>query len=224
MVDYLMLIIACAVFVGSHFLMSHSWRAAMVKAFGNNGFLGVYSLVSLGSLIWMVLAFSDAPTGTTYWDMGDTGWIISSLLTLLGAVLYSGSMSANPALPSPSAQRYSARKPVGVFLVTRHPMMWSFALWGIAHILIAPRSENFIFLGSIIFLALVGAKAQEEKKAPLMGAKWDSWLRSTSYWPSLSGFVRVGPLPWVSGIVIWVIATWAHGFFDVPAAGLFRWL
>ena len=45
------LIIASAAFVGTHFLMSHPLRAPMVKALGEKGFAGVYSLVSLAAIV-----------------------------------------------------------------------------------------------------------------------------------------------------------------------------
>jgi uncharacterized membrane protein len=117
----------------------------------------------------------------------------------------------------------AAQQPFGVFKVTRHPMMWGFALWGVAHILVAPRVDNFIFAGSIIFLALVGAKAQEIKKAKLMGVEWDAWLRKTSYGLQLSALGRVGFGPWIAGLLLWAVATWAHPYLGFAGAGLFRW-
>ena len=221
---YWMLIIASFAFVASHFAMSHTLRPTMVKMFGRAGFLAVYSLISLGLLIWMVMAFRSVPAGQTLWNAGDILWAISSIITLFAAVLYAGSLSGNPALPSPGAAELAARTPTGVFKVTRHPMMWSFALWGIAHILIAPRADIFIFIGRIIFLALAGSVAQEHKKSKVMGVEWESWLRKTTYWPRLSKLLNVGLANWVIGFVIWLLATWAHNFFGPYAAGIFRWL
>ena len=164
---YASLVTASAVFVGTHFLMSHPLRARMVAAFGNGGFLGVYSLISLATFGWMIWAFRNVPSGEVFWAPTDAIWVVASIVTLLAAVFYCGSMIGNPALPNPDSNAGSAlaaKTPTGMFLVTRHPMMWSFALWGVGHILVAPRTDNFIFVGSIIFLALVGAKAQERKK------------------------------------------------------------
>ncbi len=220
---YLGLLLACAVFIGSHFLMSHPLRAPLVKALGANGFLGVYSLVSLASFIWMIFAFRAAPSDAPLWAATDAVWIVASLLTLLAAIFYSGSMGGNPALPAPGAEKLAAQKPRGMFLVTRHPMMWSFALWGIAHMLVAPRPDSLIFVGSIVFLALVGAKAQEGKKTANMGMAWQGWQARTSYWPRLSKLFSIGALPWIAGIAIWLVATWAHNFFGGYGAGIFRW-
>lgn len=180
MSDYLLLAAASILFVGSHFLMSHPWRAHMVWRFRANGFLGLYSLVSLATFGWMLVEFGRAPKGSALWPASDAVWIVASVLTLVAAVLFSGSFVRNPSLPGvPDAM--AGQKPFGVFKATRHPMMWGFALWGIAHILVAPRIDNFIFAGSLVFLALVGSNAQEIKKRKLMGVEWDAWLRRTHF-------------------------------------------
>ena len=146
---------ASLAFVGTHFALSHPLRAPLVARLGEKGFLPVYSLVAFATLGWMILAFRAAPTADLP-GSGEIGWIASTLLTIPALLLFLGSLRNNPALPAPGAMAAAAREPAGVFAVTRHPMMWGFALWGIAHILVAPRIDNFIFSGSLVFLALVG--------------------------------------------------------------------
>jgi uncharacterized membrane protein len=221
--EYLMLCLACLAFVGSHFLMSHPLRAGMVQAFKPGGFALAYSAVSLALFYWMIVEFNAAPKAAILWPVGDVIWGAASLLTLIAAILFVGSFVRNPSFPGAS-DKAVVQDPFGVFMVTRHPMMWSFALWGVAHILVAPRVDNFIFAGSIIFLALAGAKAQESKKAKLVGVEWDAWLRKTNYGLRLSGLFRTGALPWLAGALLWVAVTWAHNFFGIYGAGLFRWI
>ena len=219
---YLPLAAACIAFVGTHFLMSHPLRAMLVYRLRGNGFALLYSAVSLGLLYWMITAFVQAPKEGYFWPVGDVLWGVTSALTLIAGVLFSGSFIRNPALPGvPDA--LAAQEPAGVFKVTRHPMMWGFALWGIGHILIAPRIDSFLFAGSIVFLALVGSKGQEIKKKKLAGVEWDSWLRRTHFWPRLSALPLVGVGPWIAGIVLWLVATWSHPFMGVAGAGIFRW-
>ncbi len=222
MSEYLLLAAASIMFVGSHFLMSHPLRMHMVRKFSANGFLGIYSLVSFATFGWMLLEFGRAPKGDALWPASDAVWIVASVLTLVAAVLFSGSFIRNPALPGvPDAM--AGQAPFGVFKATRHPMMWGFALWGVAHILVAPRIDNFIFAGSLVFLALVGSKAQEIKKRKLMGAQWDGWLRRTQFAVHPVALFQVGIGPWIAGIILWAAATWAHPYWNVAGAGLFRW-
>ncbi len=224
MSGYFLLIISCFAFVGSHFAMSHTLRRTMIRTFGKGGFMAAYSLISIAFFALMIYAFVNVPKYLPMWQSGDIVWIIASILTFIAAILFSGSMIGNPSLPSPASADLAMRTPAGVFRATRHPMMWSFALWGLAHILVAPRLDNLIFAGSIIFLALAGAKAQEIKKANMMGVEWEMWLRRTSFFPRLTGFVRIPILYWIIGLVTWLAATWAHAYFAVPPAGLFRWI
>ena len=223
MSEYLMLILASIAFVGSHFLMSHPIRVAMIRTLKPGGFALAYSAISLVLFYWMVVEFNAAPKGMAFWPVEDALWGIASLLTLIAAILFVGSLVRNPSFPGAS-EKIAAQELFGVFKVTRHPMMWSFALWGVAHILVAPRVDNFIFAGSIIFLALVGAKAQELKKAKLAGVEWDVWLRRTSYGLQLPMLLRAGALPWIAGIILWAAATWGHQYLGVYGAGIFRWI
>lgn len=218
-----MLILATVAFVGSHFWMSHSLRAKFVGKFGEGGFAAIYSVVSLALFFWMIVEFRSAPKDAPYWVVGDILWAVASALTLLAAVLFVGSLVRNPSLPGAS-ENLASQKPQGVFRVTRHPMMWGFALWGIAHILVAPRTDNFIFCGGIILLALVGSKAQERKKARVIGVGWGTWLRQTSFFPRLTGLGQIGPIPWIAGTALWAVATWGHNFFGAYGAGIFRWI
>lgn len=220
--DYLALIAASLSFVGSHFLMSHPLRTSLVRRFGANGFMVVYSAISLITFAWMIIAFGRAPKADGLWPVGDIVWVAASVLTLIAAVLFAGSFIRNPSLPGvPDA--LAAQSPSGVFKATRHPMMWGFALWGVGHILVAPRIDNFIFSGSIVFLALAGSKAQEIKKRNLMGGQWAKWLRRTHFFVRPVALLRAGIGPWGAGILIWIIATWAHPYWGVGGAGLFRW-
>ena len=223
MSEYLKLILASLLFVGAHFLMSHPLRKEMVRIFRANGFALVYSIISLLTFGWMIFEFNSAPKAEPYWLAGNVIWIAASVLTLMAAVLFVGSLVRNPSLPGAS-EKPASQKPFGAYRVTRHPMMWSFALWGIAHIIVAPRPDNFIFVGSIIFLALVGAKAQELKKAKLVGVEWDVWLRQTSFGLRLGQLASVGVTLWLSGILLWLVASWAHQYLGGFAAGIFRWI
>ncbi len=218
-----MLIFATLAFVGTHFLMSHPMRANFVRRFGEGGFAIIYSVVSLAMFFWVIIEFGRAPKEAPNWAVGDILWAVSSALTILAAVLFTGSLVRNPSLPGAS-DNLAAQKPSGVFRVTRHPMMWGFALWGVAHVIVAPRTDNFIFCGGIIFLALVGSKAQERKKARMIGVGWGTWLRQTSFFPQVAALPKIGPVPWVAGLILWAIATWGHQYFGGYPAGLFRWL
>ena len=220
------LIGAALAFVGSHFALSHPWRAPLVKRLGAGGFAGFYSLVALITLGWMVMAFRAVPHQQMLpWDgSGALPWGLASTLMLAASVLLVGSFRGNPALPAPGAAALARRRPNGVFRITRHPMMWSFALWSAAHALVSPSTRVLILTATIGFLALAGAMMQDHKKARLMGDNWIMWHRQTSYWPQVMELPKAGLVPWLSGAALWLGATWAHGWLIAVPAGLWRWL
>jgi uncharacterized membrane protein len=217
------LLLACLTFVGTHLLMSHPLRAGMVKALGTNGFMGVYSLVSLVSLAWLALAFRAAPLGDPLWLVGDGLWALASLIMLLAAILLMGSFIGNPALPAPNAKALAAQEPKGVFTITRHPMMWSFFLWAIAHSLVSPRPAVLVLCASMGALALFGALGQDAKKAKLMGEAWQTYMARTAFIPFAKGAKFPGMHALGGGLVVWLLATWAHPLLGGPIAGVWRW-
>jgi len=52
-----------AAFIGTHLLLSHQLRGGMVRRFGEQGFLGIYSLIGLGTFSWTAVAFGKASSG-----------------------------------------------------------------------------------------------------------------------------------------------------------------
>lgn len=221
---------AAAAFVGTHFLLSHPLRRPLVARIGEGPFLGLYSLVAAVTLMWLALAYRAAPMGPLLWPVGDGLWALATLLMLLASVLLVGSLIGNPALPDPTG----AKKPVpdarGVYAITRHPMMWAFALWGVSHILVLPEPSNIILALAVILLALVGAAMQDRKKAALQPDFWSAWRARTSYWPFAAiaaGRARFGGFrthDLAGGLVLWLAATWAHLPLAGWAAGVWRWV
>lgn len=219
------LIAASIAFLGTHFALSHPLRAPLVRALGAMGFQALYSLVALATFGWMVWEFRAVSPdgGAVLWNgSGPALWIIASLLTLIAAVLFLGSFASNPALPDPRAAANAAKPVHGAFHVTRHPMMWGFALWAVSHMLVSPTPRSLVLAGTILILALVGAHLQDRKKASLMGAAWVQWAARTSYWPNLAGLAQVGAVLWLAGTALWLAATWAHIPISYIPAGVWR--
>ncbi len=209
-------------FVGTHFAMSHPLRAGLVRMTGKVGFQILYSLVSAATLAWVYFAFIDAPSGDLP-GSGEIGWVIATVLTLPALVLLAGSYIGNPALPTPMAEEQARAEPKGVFAVTRHPMMWSFALWALSHIILLWSWRTMIVAVSMGFLALVGAKMQDRKKQILMGDAWVQWESKTSYWPRWGKLLSAGALPWTAGLILFVFLSWLHTPLGGISAGIWRW-
>ncbi len=220
--------VAAGSFVGTHFLLSHPLRAPIVNAIGAGGFTIIYALVAFATLGWMSHAYRAAPATLALWEAGDGLWAIATLLMLVASILLMGSLLGNPALPGPVKDAPKVAR--GAFGITRHPMMWSFALWGVSHILVYPVAANIIIAVAIIVLALLGAALQDKKKEKLQTAMWRDWESRTGYWPFAAiaaGKAKFGgfrPHDLAGGVVIWLAATWAHIPAAGIAAGIWRWI
>lgn len=228
MVGSMMVLATSGAFLGTHFVLSHPLRRPLVGAMGERAFLVLYSavaFVTLGTATW---AYWAAPVTAPLWDVGDGMWAVATVAMLLASVLLLGSLVRNPALPGASGAATAAAR--GVYGVTRHPMMWAFAIWGASHILIYPIGKNIILSSAIIVLALVGAALQDFKKAALDPQGWTAWERRTSYLPfaaiaqGRATFGGFGAHALGGGVLVWLAATWAHIPISGWPAGIWRWL
>lgn len=213
-------------FVGTHFAMSHPLRASLVRALGEKGFLGVYSLVSLGAFVWIIVSFrAVAPGGAVLWNgQGDVTWAIASALTVVSLALIFGAVKGNPALVGMEADFVAKAEAKGIFAITRHPMMWGFAIWAASHILVSPSARTLVTAGAVGVLALVGAHLQDVKKETLLGKDWKDWEARTSFAPHLGKLGGIGAGLWIAALAGWVAISWLHLWLANVPAGIWRWV
>ena len=207
---------AAAVFVGTHFLLSHPFRPGLVARLGERRFQMLYSviaLVTLGAMIWVYGKLGDQ---AQLWSIGEAGWIAATVLMWFASILLVGSFVGNPALPG--AARVSA--PRGVLAITRHAMMWSFAIWAAVHLALVSTPKAMLLDGAILVLALGGSIGQDTKKRKLMGARWHEWAAQTSFMPFARGLHNPGMFALVGGTLLFLAATWLHPF----PVGIWRWI
>lgn len=218
------LALACLAFVGSHLLLSNPLRPRLYKALGERGFLGLYSLVSIVTLGWLVLAYHRAARGAPWWDgTAPLPWIAASVLTLVGLVLVLASLRGNPALPGAKVAGLSARRPWGAFRVTRHPMMVGISLWALGHGIAMPTPRMIMLAVSLIVLALLGSMLQDRRKLAKFGGEWRAWMSRTTFAPNLAKLGALGST-WLVGTALWLGLTAAHLYFGHIPAGVWMLL
>ena len=218
MSDLVWLILAISAFIAGHELLSHVLRAPLVTRLGERGFLVVYSAVAFATLgaavqIWRNLA------PDRLWTSALWVHVVAVVAMAFAAILFVGSVSApNPALMGQGAGTASAGgRPRGVQRITRHPMMWSFAIWGIVHIALSADSRTIVLASGIVFLALFGAAMQDRKKRardPAYGAHmavtgfvpFGAQLRGRAGWAT----AVPGMTATIGGLVLWALLLWVH--------------
>jgi uncharacterized membrane protein len=182
-----MLIAAAAAFFAIHLLVSGTRvRDAIVGAIGERPFLGLFSLASLGIIIWLVMAYNAAQAGPgnrALYDLGhvrDLGIPIVALAFLLGV---QGLLIRNPT----AVQQDSAvgKKGVvrGVLRITRHPFLWGVVLWSGFHLLANGDVASVIFFGTFFVVALLGTFSIDAKLRRRLGSAWEPFAAKTSNIP-----------------------------------------
>jgi uncharacterized membrane protein len=223
-----LLIVAALLWIAVHLgLAGTMLRDAVVRRIGEVPFRGVFSLLSIAALVFLVWAWSVVP-GTLLWVAPTwLGWLL--VLAMLPAfVLFVASVSGrNPTMMGPRDGR--AQSPRGVTRVTRHPMLWSFTIWAGVHIAGAGDSAAIVFFGAFLVTALAGMPSIDAKLARRDPASWLALLAATSIVPFaaiVQGRNRLvpGEIGWLTpaiAVVAWIVLLVAHPWlFGVAPVGL----
>ncbi len=222
MSDLLLLGMLMALFVAGHELLSHPLRAPLVARLGEKGFAILYSLVALASFGSAVQLWRQIPK-ERLWDAPASAYPVALVAMLVASMLFVGSVSA----PNPAMMPGVKGDPKGMQRITRHPMMWSFAIWAGVHMLMTADPRTIVLAGGVGTLALLGSALQDGKKRGQNPA-YAAHMARTSHVPFLAilggrqplSALWPGPVPVLGGVLLWALILWAHPMLiGVPAAG-----
>jgi uncharacterized membrane protein len=176
------LVLATLVFLATHFIPATPLRASLVAAIGERAYLGVYSVVALATIVWMVWAYNKAPLQPLWQISGLRLWplvVMPFSLILVAA----GAMSRNPTAVMQQEALKVAEPARGIIRVTRHPFMWGVILWAGVHILARGDLASLVFFGGFFVLAGVGTVLIDVRKAATLGDDWKRFAAVTSNVP-----------------------------------------
>jgi uncharacterized membrane protein len=218
-----LLILAAALWIFIHIGVSGTrLRDAVVARLGEGRFMLVFSVSSAVSIVLLVLAWQNAETTFLWAAPGWLRWILAVLM-LPAFVLFMASHKRNP---TAVGNKGLGEDPRGIQRVTRHPMLWSFASWGLVHLLGNGDTASLVFFGAFLVTALAGMPSIDAKLARRNPEAWGGFARKTSILPFgaiLGGRNRlvlseIGWMPPVAGLVLWAALLHFHrGIFGVPA-------
>jgi len=183
-----MLIAAAAVFLGIHLLVAGTRaRDAVTGTIGENAYLGLFSLASLGGIVWLVVAYNGAQAGgenELVYDLGVGVRHLAPLVVLLAFLLaVPGLLLPNPTSVRQEGAAARADAVKGVLAITRHPFLWGVALWAAMHLLANGDAASVLFFGTFLVLALLGTFSIDAKRRRKLGAAWDGFAARTSNLP-----------------------------------------
>ena len=223
MKESFILLLWWGLFGGAHMLMSSpGWRPKLVAGLGERGFLGLYSLIALATLVPLCLYYgAHKHTGPQLW-ITLVPYLLARdmniLLMLLAFALFVSGLAARP----PSSMLASGEpRAYGVTRITRHPVFAAFFLFGVAHCLVNGALSDVVFFGGFVVYSWLGARHQDERKAGDIPG-YAEFRLSTSFVPFGAIVSRQQPFPagelrWgaiVIGLVVfYLVRTFHPGIF-----------
>jgi uncharacterized membrane protein len=176
------LALATAVFLLTHYVASTPLRAGLVKVLGENAYLGLYVLVSLAALGWMIWAYVRAPHARLWWGEEFRAWAI--LLMPVSLVLVAcGALTRNPSAVRQESLLRANGEPYGILRVTRHPIQWGIALWAALHVMVRGDLASVVFFGGFLVLAVSGTALIDARKNRAIGVEWQRFASVSSNIP-----------------------------------------
>ena len=131
-------------------------------------YLALYSLVAFATLGWMIWAFYHAPFVNLSYAVALRPVpliVMPFALVLIVCAL----ATPNPTLVGRERLLKSADPARGILRITRHPLMWGFALWALSHIVARGDAAAAIFFGTFVVLAVSGTWLIDRRKAATLG-------------------------------------------------------
>jgi uncharacterized membrane protein len=210
-----LLLIAALLWIAVHIGVSGSRvRHAVVARTGEGPFRGLFSLLSILTLGFLVWAWSRSATTPLWYAPQWLRWILVVVM-LPAFVLFVASVSGrNPTMVGGEG----APPPRGVQRITRHPMLWSFALWAAVHVAGNGDTAAIVFFGAFLVTALAGMPSIDAKLARRDPATWQALSAATSIVPFAAIAQRrnrfvareIGWLTPLIGAVAWAVLLYLH--------------
>ncbi len=211
------LTVAALVWIACHVgLAGTRLRSAAAGRLGDAGFRAGFSILSVLSITWLIIAYRQAPFWLLWIATDWLRWLIVALMAAAFLLFTAAVVTRSPTAVGGDAML--TQEPRGVLRVTRHPMLWSFALWAALHILGNGDAASLVFFGAFLITALAGMPSIDAKIAARDPRNWPRFAALTSILPFqaiIGGRNRLVPaeigwLPLIMAVVLWAALLLAH--------------
>lgn len=188
---------------------------------GGTVFKAVFALLSIAGIVWMSMAYGKAPSIVLWEEI--PGIRVLSVMAMVIAFFFvvAGVSTASPTAIGGEMLLTKDDPARGILRVTRHPVMWGTALWGLVHLLANGDGASLVFFGSLLFLALLGPRLIDRKRMKLSKRRWDGFAGKTSSIPFLAiiqkrnsfKFKEIGFVRLAGGLVVFSLFYYFHSMF-----------
>jgi len=218
------LLMAAAFWFATHNgLASGLMRSRLVAGLGANGFRIFYSILSVLALVLLARASGAAET-LPLWTAPAWLRLVLALIMLPAFLFFAAGLLRNPT--GIGGEGLVGQQARGIQRITRHPVLWSFALWALVHVLGNGDLASLIFFGTFAISAFVGMPSIDRKLAtrdPEAAAKLRAETSIPPFGAIMAGrnrlvLAEIGWLAPALALIGWAVTLHFHArFFGVPA-------
>jgi uncharacterized membrane protein len=188
-----MLLTAAAVFLAIHLLIAGTRvRDAITGTIGENAYLGLFSLASIGVIVWLVMAYNAAQLSGSdpvfYTPPIGLRHMALPIVLLAFLIAVPGLLTANPTAVRQEGSAKNEAAVRGILRVTRHPFLWGVVIWSAFHLSVNGDEASIIFFGSLLLLAFLGTFSIDAKRRRKLGPDWKGFAEKTSNVPLVAIF------------------------------------
>lgn len=218
---------ALVAFVAIHVGVSATGlRKRLVGVMGEWPYRALFSLVSLGLLVWLIQGYG-AMRADPFDPLNEALWLPPSWLRwpaialgLFGVALaITGLLTPGPTSMGAENSSLAKAEPAhGVLRITRHPFLWGVALWGVAHLMTNGERFAVMLFGAMAAMVIFGARSIDRKGAARNPEAWARFEDATSNAPFAAivqgrNRLALGEIGWrgLVGIAVAFAIAWYHG-------------
>jgi uncharacterized membrane protein len=198
-------------------------RSRLVAGLGANGFRIFYSILSVLALVLLARASGAAET-LPLWSAPAWLRLLLALIMLPAFLFFAAGLLRNPT--AVGGEALAGQQIRGIQRITRHPMLWSFALWALVHVIGNGDLTSLIFFGTFAISAFLGMPSIDRKLAarnPEAAAKLQAETSILPFGAILAGrnrlvLAEIGWLAPLLAVIGWAVTLHFHArFFGAPA-------
>jgi uncharacterized membrane protein/mono/diheme cytochrome c family protein len=171
-------------FVGLHLLLSSiPVRTKIIGKLGQRRFGILYSAAAAIGLLGMVFSFRGSSYVEVWLPARGLRWVPVLAMPIAILFMVSGFSTKSPTTVGQGDVAKEEEGPRGILTVTRHPALWGFALWAIAHLATNGELRAIIVFVAIFVLSIAGMVHIDRRRAAALGADWARYRERTSLVP-----------------------------------------
>lgn len=179
-----LLILGLILFLGVHLLrvIAPGFRLSMIEKFGDNGWKGLYSVLSLVTLVILIWGYAQAPVINLWFPPMGMNHLTTTLMLFAMICLVASQIPAGH-----------------IAVKAKHPMVLAVKIWALAHLL-----ANGDLASMLLFIAFLAWGV-------VLRISYKRRQRAGDIMPRAFVSARYDAIAVVGGIVLWAVFTlWLH--------------